>query len=593
MTERGYLTLDLASGESVTFDRPLLKYIAVLERYYEDGEENVEEEEDFRMEWPLWALMRDILREYDRAYGTAIGPQTLGALQKARLLENVQLYDLYRMLRVAYHYDSTLLTHILLQHIVARLLPIANETQKLTLMQPRLGRKPDQGMTETLGTPNEVINESYSVAHELLMLGFTLYVPTYDLLALIENHYLPRVTSVLASGRNHVALITQTGLLVKGNNIHGELGLGRPDTPSNRWYSSTVKNVISVWCGANHTMILTSTRGLLACGDNEYGQLGLEKRRVGFDAFEPARVNLPQVLSVACGVEHTLALTVEGVYGFGRNEKGQLGSEPILRVYVPLPISVDEPIEAVACGHHYSLLLGVSGSVYHSGLSMDGIPVSTKRFTKIELPDDVGKITAIYAGARHAILLNAEKDVFVWGHNEDGELGLGNGDKSSWSGKVTRHPTLRGIVSAAVGDKRSMFVDERGDLYATGANDGNVLGIVGGTRASTRVPVKVVGMANVISVVCGRDYTKILTCEGLFTTGGFPSGEAIRKEDNTVKVSERPICRRTQFAGKATSISLHCHMCGDDKQLFLHKSTQRLLCSSECHTQYKQFRVNQ
>lgn len=586
MTEKGYLTLDLESGESVTFDRPLLKYITVLERHYEDGEETVDEDENFRLEWPLWALTRDLLREYDRAYGTAIGPQTLEGLVATRSLAYVQLYDLYRMLRVLYHYDSTLMTHILLLHIINRLLPLANETQKLALMQPRLGRKPDQGMASALTTPNEVINESYSVARELLMLGFTLYVPTYDLLALIENHYLPQVTSVLASGRNHVALITQAGLLVKGSNVHGQLGFGRPDTLSNRWYTSPINNVISVWCGAYHTMVLTSTRGLLACGDNSYGQLGLEQRRVGFDAFEPTRVALPQVLSVACGAEHTMALTVEGVYGFGRNANGQLGTEPILRVYVPLLVDVDESIKAVACGDHYSLLLAESGNVYHCGASMDGIPVTTKRLARVEMPEGAGKVTVIVAGARHALFLNGEGEVFVWGNNVDGQLGLGN-DKAAWKGSVTKHPTLARIVGAAAGDKRSMFVDERGDLYATGSNAGNELGLVGGSQASTTVPVKV-DLANVISVACGQNYTKILTCEGLFTTGGA----GIQKEDSTVRVSERPICRRPRLAASANS--LHCHMCGEgSKELFLHKATQRILCSTECHTKYKQFRVNQ
>lgn len=573
MTQQSYLTLELTDNESISFTPSLLKYIPGLERDYEDGELIVQEDEDFQLEWSLWNLMKEIIIQFDTTYGTAIGPDKVITLSKASLFDSVQLYDLYRMLRVAYHYDISLLIHLLLQKLVDRSLPL--DVDRLTLMNPKLGRKPEKGLADTLSTPIEVINQSYSVLRELLMTAFTYYLDIYDLLQLIETRYLPEITSVLSSGDGHVAILTQGGLLIKGNNAYGELGFGMPQTPSNRWYISPVNHVISVWCGAHHTMILTSDRGLLACGSNEYGQAGVENRQLGRRLFEPAKVNIPQVLSVACGTWHTLALTVDGVYGFGRNNHGQLGSDRDLRIYIPVAIDLEETITAVACGDYYSLVLGDLGTVYHSGLSLDGIPVETRRFTKVILPEKAGKIISIHAGARHAIMINTEKEVFLWGSNEDGQLGLGN--RTQWRGEVVKHPTLRNIVNAAACNTSSMFIDEKGDLYGCGDNSYNQLGLLGGSKSNTTVPVKI-DIENVISVACGLTYTKILTCNGLFTTDKFePDIIAIKKEE-IVRIAERPICKKQRLA------SLHCHLCGhsDYKDLSLNKRNQRIVCSNVC-----------
>jgi alpha-tubulin suppressor-like RCC1 family protein len=588
MTETGYLTLELEEDESIELDLSILKYIRALESEYNSGETVIAEDEDFRLEWPLWNLIKQILTEFNRTYGTSVGPNTYTGLRKSALLDDIQLYDLYRMLRVMYHYESSLMIHLLLGQIISRLLPL--DPERLVLMNPKLGRKPAKGLRDTLTQSYARINETYSVFRELLMTAFTLYLGVYDLLDIIEKNYLPQVTSILASGDAHVALLTSTGLLVKGNNTYGQLGLGMPDTPPDQWYTTAAdSSVISVWCGAEHTLILTSNKGLLGFGSNEYGQLGLENRRLGKRVFEPAQIKLPQVLSVACGTQHSMALTVEGVFAFGRNNYGQLGigEEGGMIAYIPVLIDVEEAMSAVACGDHYSMLLSETGNVYHTGRSMDGIPVNTRRPIKLQLPEDAqGKITKIVCGERHAILINSTNEVFVLGSNHDGQLGLGN--KQPWKA-ITKHPTLKGIVNAEACVSWSMFIDEQGDLYTCGSNNYNQLGVSGGIIASSSVPVKV-DIRNVIAVACGLTYSKILTCDGLFTTRPGTDSAPLEKE-HRVRVSERPICKKPLFL-RDTIPALHCHLCGSQSNdLFIHSKTERILCSKECHLQYKHFRV--
>lgn len=581
----GFLRVNLQTGgETIDFDRRLLNYIGLLLMSYEDGETEIDEDVDFQLEWPLWKLAKEILVEFDKRYGTLIGPSSVRSLSKTSALQDVQLYDLYRMLRVMYHYDCSLMATLLMETIVTRLLPL-NENQ-LTLANPLLGRKPSLGITNTETRLTE-INAGYNTVRELLMLAFTYYIRTFDLLDSLDNHYLPRVTNLLSSGESHTIVLTESGLLVKGKNKSGELGLGGVDSPSDRWYSlESPAPPISLWSGANHTMLLT-TDGLYGFGSNKLGQIGYEnQRRTGLALFEPRKIaNLPQVLSVACGISHSLILTAEHVYGCGRNEYGELSRALDPQVRIPMPITLDETIIAVACGDRFSLFLGRSGAVYHCGLSLSGIPVNTRHPNKVTMPKEAPPIMAIAAGARHALFLDKKGDVYVWGANEHGQLGLRS--QSSWITTVTRHPSLTNIASIIASRGSSFFITDRGELYGCGANEMNQLGI-GATTSDVLEPVKNTNVSNVISVACERSTTNMLTCDGLYTTSLLVRAP---QKERIVRLTERTICKRPVVREIG---SIHCHVCGkiDTSSSFhLHKETQRIVCSSVCNASYTQFRV--
>lgn len=567
-----YLRLNLQAGdESIDFDRSLLKYILILLMRYEDGETEIDEDEDFRLEWPLWKWIKSFLSEYDRRYGTALGPFSMLQLKESHAASDIQLYDLYRMLRVTYHYECSVVVAFLMQTIVMRLLPL-NE-KRLTLSNPLLGRRPSLAALEEPDAPLTKINAAYSMTRELLAMVFTHYIDTFDMIDTLERHYVPRISSLLACGDAHIVLVTESEVLVRGVNTHGELGLGMPDTPANKWFTLALpSSPISVWCGAHHTIILT-VDGLYGFGSNKEGQLGLENRRLGLNVFEPRRLaTLPQVLSVACGSYHTLIHTTEHVYGCGRNEHGELSTPLEAYVFIPKIINVEEPVDAIAAGEHFSLFLGRSGTVYHCGLALTGIPVSTQNPMRVSIPSAKSRIVALVAGARHALFLDHEGRVYVWGANDQGQLGLGQ--RATWVSQVTQHPTLRAIVNAAAGVSHSLFVDSEGALYRCGSD--------------ALTPIQVTGVGRVISVASERSTTRILTCDGLYVM--TPTSVEPRKEE-IVRLAERPICQSSRRPPPTTF--LRCHVCGkeDSETLHLHHTTQRLVCSAQCHQRYTQFRV--
>lgn len=82
--------------------------------------------------------------------------------------------------------------------------------------------------------------------------------------------------------------------------------------------------VVQVACGANHTVALTRDGKVYTFGGNNFGQLGQGKRTAPLNAPQQVK-ELMDVKSIAAGNSHTLALTQNRLHSFGLNSNGQLG----------------------------------------------------------------------------------------------------------------------------------------------------------------------------------------------------------------------------------------------------------------------------
>ncbi|XP_070133334.1 E3 ubiquitin-protein ligase highwire [Drosophila bipectinata] len=85
----------------------------------------------------------------------------------------------------------------------------------------------------------------------------------------------------------------------------------------------------------------------------------------------PQLLQLPSsspVVQVACGLHHTVVLTLAGeVYTFGSNQYGQLGSGDLQPVSGPVRVQVAGAISQVAAGSNHTVLLTSKGMVYTFG----------------------------------------------------------------------------------------------------------------------------------------------------------------------------------------------------------------------------------
>lgn len=154
---------------------------------------------------------------------------------------------------------------------------------------------------------------------------------------------------------------------------------------------------------------------------------------------------LPGVLfeRVASGRSHGLAVTTDGeVYSWGQQENGRLGNgnNTDAEVKNPAPIqagAIPAGVTAldVAAGNYASAVLGSDGNVYTFGRNADGelgigtpgTPVDSAVPVEAMVGPAIGNapITQIDAGLNFFVALDANGNVWAWGENEEGQLGRG------------------------------------------------------------------------------------------------------------------------------------------------------------------------
>merc|ERR1712194_234757 len=108
-------------------------------------------------------------------------------------------------------------------------------------------------------------------------------------------------------------------------------------------------------------------------GENKYGQLG--RITNGKKVSTPSVVNMngkieeDDTVAVYCGWSHTVIHVIgrEGnkLFGFGRNDKGQLGTESDMLVGLPIEIFSDQRIKCVQCGSESTMIIDVEGQYHH------------------------------------------------------------------------------------------------------------------------------------------------------------------------------------------------------------------------------------
>uniref|UniRef100_A0A7N9DEE4 HECT-type E3 ubiquitin transferase n=1 Tax=Macaca fascicularis TaxID=9541 RepID=A0A7N9DEE4_MACFA len=175
-------------------------------------------------------------------------------------------------------------------------------------------------------------------------------------------------------------------------------------------------------------------------GAGRHGQLAEAGRNVMVPAAAPS---FSQAQQVACGLNHTLAVSADGsmVWAFGDGDYGKLGLGNSTAKSSPQKIDVlcGIGIKKVACGTQFSVALTKDGHVYTFGQDrLIGLPEGRARNHNRpqQIPVLAGMIIEdVAVGAEHTLALASNGDVYAWGSNSEGQLGLGHTNH-------VREPTL-------------------------------------------------------------------------------------------------------------------------------------------------------
>jgi alpha-tubulin suppressor-like RCC1 family protein len=219
-----------------------------------------------------------------------------------------------------------------------------------------------------------------------------------------------------------------------GNNSSGQLGNGESDITQQSLTPVAVQGLSSsisaITCGSGHSCAISNGRAL-CWGSNSYGQLGDGGLVVG-NAHRPTAGIVKGmdagVTAISAGVSVTCAIRDGGVYCWGDNASGALGSGTEGgESSSPVPVlGVASGATAISVGYHYACAI-VAGAAMCWGNNDDGA-LGTNSASSTNAPVPVvglpSGVTAISAGARHACAIKDGR-AYCWGGNHTGKLGNG------------------------------------------------------------------------------------------------------------------------------------------------------------------------
>ncbi len=284
----------------------------------------------------------------------------------------------------------------------------------------------------------------------------------------------------VSRGKNHNLVLDINGdVWGWGSNSNYPMGRGAGKIRTASKLSG-ISNVQQIAAGTEFSLFLKKDGTVWSVGVNTYGQLGLgdTERRL-----DPERIpSLSEVEKISVGEDYALALTSDGLYSWGRNNRWQLGDGTNEMCTAPKKISVEledgEEIIDISAGIDFALLLTDMGHVYSWGAPSGGALGRTGTY---KIPGKISTLSGVVkidAGKMNAFALTENGTLYSWGYGSNGQLGYDMGS-SGIQNTPKQVPAFSGktIADMSCGYAYSAVADQAGNLYTFGYNYQGQLGI--------------------------------------------------------------------------------------------------------------------
>jgi len=339
-----------------------------------------------------------------------------------------------------------------------------------------------------------------------------------------------RITNVTAGAHHSIAVSDSGEVWVFGKNEDGQLGLvprhGEQQTPCRLQFPNS-ERIVQAAAGEKHSIFLTNEGIVYGVGNNYFGQVGVEEGQSHTLEHQLRQVPLPvrkdgrtrPVVFVACGACHTVLVTDIGeVYSFGQGIHGQLGigrTAKHLRTPTLVPGLSKHRIIQAACGSAHTAVLAASGDVFTFGegsygalgLGTEASQLLPRRITALPVP-----AVRIACGLYHTMLISAERQVWVFGRNDHGQLGCGD-TRFRYTPEMLPYFSEKRLISIASHGTHSLAISDTGVLYSWGNNAHGQLGLVT-SQIVPLVPPPFIPGERFSTISCGVNFTVGVTLDG-------------------------------------------------------------------------------
>jgi alpha-tubulin suppressor-like RCC1 family protein len=355
--------------------------------------------------------------------------------------------------------------------------------------------------------------------------GLTLFIPPAVCAAATNK-------SLIAAGFNHTLAIQKDGSLwAWGYNDSGQLGLGDYTPPPTHRVPTrvgTASDWVAVAAGAEHSLGLKADGTLWAWGQNGWGKLGL-----GPSAdwqYAPAQVSGSDWIAIAAGFNHNLGLKADGtLWAWGTNVQGELGLGFTDSNDHPVPVQVEgfDGIYwvAVAAGHSHSIGLTSDGNLWAWGRNGEG-QLGLEDTINRNAPSSISPLpplmqpgwTTVTTVGNHCLGLKSDGTLWAWGDNASGQLGLGD----TVGRTAPTHVALggNGYVAIAAGTAHSLGLKADGWLLSWG---NNLYGQLGLDNTTQRLYPTIVGNLGLVTLAANK-HCLGLKADGTLWAWGLNNG---------------------------------------------------------------------
>jgi len=338
-----------------------------------------------------------------------------------------------------------------------------------------------------------------------------------------------------------------------GLNGRGQLGDGTTNSRNKPVQVSGLNNVAKAVAGRQHGVALKNDGSVVAWGDNSYGQLGdgtTTQRRTPVAVVSSSGTGNLNGIQVVSAGDNTIASGTDGsIFGWGRNNFGQIGNEqnadtslPVILTDFTLERQAAAPTLSPAGGAYLTAQSAIvscttpeavihyrtdgtmpnkNDLIINSGSTIS-INATGELRTKAFSPGQVSSRTKnasyiigslLSAGINHSLAVTPDGQLWSWGYNYYGQLGSGTNVNGLYPVQVNG---VSGLRSVAAGELHSVICKNDGTVWACGRNYTGQLGIATNYQSSTAnaLFVQIPNLTGFVSVSAGDYHTLALKGDG-------------------------------------------------------------------------------